>query len=160
VEEPSVNFECVGGAQLEALQLRNHAPLGSYTGYSGSAVERVGIEPGLAGVLQEQHLDRYDHQRATNVLFAVTMRDAIERFIDYFDTQGLVAAIPSAESSRHRPHVARATATAEVLDTHTAVLEQAADWQARGLMAPAEVYMIQVNVARSVVEESVKRELT
>jgi hypothetical protein len=153
VEEPSAEFKCVGGSQVEALQLRTDVDLGSYSGYSGSAVERVVPEPGLAGVLQEQYMDRHDRTRATNVLFAITMREALERFSDYFDNPGLGPVLRQAGTR----HASRTADVADVLATHTAVLEEAADWQARGLMGPNEVHMIQVNVARSIVEASVRR---
>jgi hypothetical protein len=148
VDEPNTQFECVGGGILDALQLRSELDLGSFSGYSGSAVEKPGDHPALVGVLQEQYFDRYDGQRATNVLFAVTMHAALEQFAGYFDRA----------TKTPTPSVSLVDVE-EVLAAHTAVLEQAMDWMARGLMSPTEVQMIQVDIARSVVDSTVKRVL-
>ncbi len=147
VDEPSAQFECVGGGTLDALQLRSELDLGSFSGYSGSAVERTGDQPALVGVLQEQYFDRYDGQRATNVLFAVTMHAAMEQFAGYFDR-----ATPEPGSP-----VTASVDVAAALAAHTAVLEQARDWLAQGLLSPTEVQLIQVDIARSVVDSTVRR---
>lgn len=145
VDEPSVKYDCEGGAQLEALQLRTDVTLGSYKGYSGSAVERMGAEPALAGVLQEQYGNRHDRGLgATNVLFAVTMREALEAFDDYFDHCGSATVAPPPSPPKELDHL-------------TSTLEHAADWLARGLLGPSEVSMIRLEVARSVVEEFIPR---
>lgn len=143
IDEPSMKFKCVGGAQLEALQLRSETDLGSYSGYSGSAVERLGEESALAGVMLEQYFDRHDGKRAANVLFAVTMREAIERFADYFDHVGLISAEPKATAMRAE--------AVETMDLFEVKLQKASDWLARGLLAPGLVEMIQLDVARSVI---------
>jgi hypothetical protein len=146
VDEPSVKYDCEGGAELEALQLNTRVLLGSYKGYSGSAVERVGAEPALAGVLQEQYENRYDPKLgATNVLFAVTMREAIAAFEDYFDHHdGTCSA-----ASESRP--------VKELSGHAAALQQVADWSTRGLLGPSAATTIQLEIARSMVEEFIPK---
>jgi hypothetical protein len=81
VSETTVAFLGAGRWSFEALQLKCHQLLGDYSGYSGSPVERTGSsDPKLLGILLEQYLDRHDGARATNVLFAATIGDAVRRF--------------------------------------------------------------------------------
>ncbi|SER25288.1 trypsin-like peptidase domain-containing protein [Lentzea albida] len=135
VDEPNVKYDCVSGTQLEALQLSTEVVLGNYEGYSGSAVERVGEEATLAGVLQEQYQNRFDEKLgATNVLWAVTMREAFAAFADYFDDHA--PADPATDVRRH-----------------TSALEQLADWEAHGLVGPSAVNTIQLEIARAMVEQ-------
>lgn len=149
VDEPSAMFHCDGGAVVKVLQLQSALELRDYRGYSGSAIERVNREPALAGVLQEQYRDRLDGSQATNVLFAVTMHEAIERFADYFQHNG-----SSLVASQQAP---RPTPAAELLATYTEMLKQAKDWLAQGLMSPAQVEMIQVNIARTIVDSTTRQ---
>ncbi|HEX8867272.1 MAG TPA: serine protease, partial [Lentzea sp.] len=149
VNEPSADFHCAGGAVVKALQLQSDLVLGNYNGYSGSAVERLGKEPRLAGVIVEQYLDRQSGDRATNVLFAITMHEAMERFADHFQHSG---SAPAAV----KPEVTCSARVMDLLATYTEMLRHARDWQAQGLMSPAEVQMIQVNIARTIVESTIK----
>jgi hypothetical protein len=79
----TMNYECVAGGVLHALQLTTRSSLGNYEGYSGGPVF---LEPEEAnkviGILIEQYPDRAELDRATNTLFAA----AIEGVIEQFDT--------------------------------------------------------------------------
>ncbi|GAA1398051.1 trypsin-like peptidase domain-containing protein [Catellatospora coxensis] len=85
----ATGFESSGGATIEALELQVRQMLGDYSGYSGSPVqlERHG-GPGLGapvaviGMLIEQDLHRVRRAEATNVLFAITVAEAIGAFED------------------------------------------------------------------------------
>ncbi len=148
VVEANVPYDCVGGARLRALQLETDVELGDYSGYSGGPVEcRSRANRSLLGVLLEQYPDRQDPSRATNVLFAASIAEVMDRF-DCFDTSNLVAR-PEPEPSR--PYD-------DVLANVTALLKEAATWEELGLMSPADVSAIRLRVQRSVVEEAVRRE--
>lgn len=153
VNDPKVKYDCVGGAQLEALELRTEVELGSYSGYSGSAVERTSPERGPAGVLLEQYPDRENPMRATNVLFAATIENAFRTFADYFDAECLNWLRPVQEA----PPRPAAPDMTEALGNATSLLEQVAVWRSRELMGPDAANMIELQVGRSLIEEFIKR---
>jgi Trypsin-like peptidase domain len=78
----TVTYKCDAGHEIEALQLGCRQLLGDYSGYSGGPVERhgPGEEPTLLGVLLEQYPDRQAPERASGVLFAATIAEALRRF--------------------------------------------------------------------------------
>jgi Trypsin-like peptidase domain len=82
VSSGSMRYACESGHEIEALQLDVNQPIGGYSGYSGSPVERdAGSgEPALLGMLVEEFPDRRDPDRAANVLFAATIAEALRRF--------------------------------------------------------------------------------
>jgi hypothetical protein len=82
VASGAMAYRCVAGYEIEALQLNCSQAIGDYSGYSGGPVERRegNGDPSLIGVLVEQHLDRQDSDRASGVLFAATMAEAVRRF--------------------------------------------------------------------------------
>lgn len=75
-------YRCESGIEIEALQLGCSQRLGDYSGYSGGPVERqiTGGDPALLGVLLEQYPDRQATERASDVLFAATIAEALRRF--------------------------------------------------------------------------------
>ncbi|WP_058047760.1 trypsin-like peptidase domain-containing protein [Streptomyces roseifaciens] len=92
VDADAVDYTCVGGGRIQAMQLVAEQALGDYSGYSGGPVERVTTaERGAAllGVLIEQYPDRQAPDRAANVLFAVPLREVMSRF-PHFRTDHLL----------------------------------------------------------------------
>jgi trypsin-like peptidase len=74
-------YECFAGGQIQAIQLLTQPNLGLYEGYSGGPVLLTPEDSNrVAGVLIEQHPDRLDGTRATNVLFAATIDGAFDQF--------------------------------------------------------------------------------
>lgn len=71
-----------GGTPVELLQLRVDQVLGSYRGYSGSAVVVDGPAGGVVGVLVEQvpHRQGRGQAEASNVLYAVPIQYVVDRF--------------------------------------------------------------------------------
>ncbi|MFC5148636.1 trypsin-like peptidase domain-containing protein [Streptomyces aureoversilis] len=95
VDADAVDYTCVGGGRIQAMQLVAEQALGDYSGYSGGPVERVTTaERGAAllGVLIEQYPDRQAPDRAANVLFAVPLREVMSRF-PHFRTDHLLRAL-------------------------------------------------------------------
>ncbi|MCQ8772233.1 serine protease [Streptomyces telluris] len=95
VDADAVDYTCVGGGRVQAMQLVAEQALGDYSGYSGGPVERVTTaERGAAllGVLIEQYPDRQAPDRAANVLFAVPLREVMSRF-PHFRTDHLLRAL-------------------------------------------------------------------
>ncbi|MFC7532012.1 serine protease [Actinoplanes sp. GCM10030250] len=80
----SRKFTCLGGDEIEALELEVRQVVGSYHGYSGSPVERddgpAGDDrrPAVVGMLIEQHPHAVRPEEASNVLFAITIGHAIQ----------------------------------------------------------------------------------
>lgn len=89
----SVPYECERGETVDALQLKCRQHLGDYGGYSGSPVEKQFEQHAeLIGLLVEQYFDRESPNRAANVLFAATIRGALQRFRT-FDVSHLAAVL-------------------------------------------------------------------
>ncbi|MFE0363693.1 S1 family peptidase [Streptomyces griseoaurantiacus] len=91
IDRGAVSYLCEGGASIEALQLTADQCLGDYSGYSGGPVETFvpDRQPVVVGILLEQVPDRADTSRNANVLFAATMKEAMQRF-DQFDVLHLM----------------------------------------------------------------------
>jgi len=90
VSNGSMQYACESGREIEALQLDVDQPIGDYSGYSGSPVERDATwgKPALLGVLMEQLPDRRDPDRASSVLFAATIAEVCRCF-NYFGVEHL-----------------------------------------------------------------------
>jgi hypothetical protein len=83
VTHAPIGHRCVEGGELEAMQLQVDQLLGSFAGYSGGPVEAGEQERGerpVVGILLEQQLNRQDPAAGSNVLFAATVRYAMEVF--------------------------------------------------------------------------------
>lgn len=165
VHESTMPYRCEDGAVLNVLQLWVEGNLGTFKGYSGGAVERVGSAPALAGVLVEEFRDRIDGVSAAGLLFAVTMREAMDQFADYFTnnppetalchpthTEGVDQFADHFTNNPPDPLLRRPTLT-EALDAHTLVLKYARDWQSMGLISPAVHEMLEIEIARSIVDK-------
>ncbi|MCT9083678.1 serine protease [Streptomyces fulvoviolaceus] len=84
ITHPSDRHGTFTGLQLTVTQL-----LHEFAGYSGSPVHegRYGADPSerpVVGILMEQELSRADGSHDTNVVYAASVLDAVERF-PYFD---------------------------------------------------------------------------
>jgi hypothetical protein len=91
-----MSYQLEGGKEIEALQLGCSEHLGDYAGYSGGPVERNAAsgEPALLGVLLEQYPDRGVPGRASDVLFAATITEAVRRF-ECLGADRLLKALPA-----------------------------------------------------------------
>jgi hypothetical protein len=130
VQAGPVPYRCAEGGMVSALQLQCDQALGDYSGYSGSPVQRVdGQDAAVLGILTEQYLDRHDGQRATDVLFAATMKDALSRF-DCFDVGHLwkVLSVPDTGGPVNSPAMTSAASGIPVPHTpRSAVQDMVAD---------------------------------
>ncbi|MGW5466679.1 S1 family peptidase [Streptomyces chartreusis] len=104
IDRGAVSYLCEGGASIEALQLTADQSLGDYSGYSGGPVETSGPDrrPVIVGILLEQVPDRADVDRNANVLFAATIKEAMQRF-DHFDVLHLMDVLRPAPRERLSP---------------------------------------------------------
>ncbi|MFF7730097.1 serine protease [Streptomyces sp. NPDC008001] len=181
VDEHSVDYTCVGGGRIQAIQLLAEQTLGDYSGYSGGPVERESThtcEPALLGVLIEQYPDRQAPERAANVLFAVPLREVMSRF-PHFRTGHLLRALEPPASTAERtgrqeeqsatrgvvappavgvPVGALSEAPSAPVSVDAAVAKGEAllsalkEWSERGLIDPAQVAGLQVHVAKNVID--------
>ncbi|MEV5380397.1 serine protease [Streptomyces nondiastaticus] len=185
VDADAVDYTCVGGGRIQAMQLVAEQALGDYSGYSGGPVEREctrTYEPALLGVLIEQYPDRQAPERAANVLFAVPLREVMNRF-PHFRTDHLLRALEPPASTRERtgreeeqsatrgvvaappvvvPPPADEAPAPEVpsapvsVDTAVAkgeaLLSALKEWSERGLIDPAQIAGLQVHVAKNVID--------
>ena len=85
-------FQITGGSLIEALELEVRQLIGDYSGYSGGPVEwdirdieDMPAERLVVGMLIEQDPHRVRPDEFTNVLFAITIKHAMEAF-DYLNT--------------------------------------------------------------------------
>ncbi|GGY03876.1 serine protease family protein [Streptomyces hiroshimensis] len=179
VDEDAVDYTCVGGGRVQAIQLVAEQELGDYSGYSGGPVERVTTAergPALLGILIEQYPDRQTPERAANVLFAVPLREVMARF-PYFRTEHLLrvleppanAAVPAVGHTEQSaapgagippPDAVQAAAgkpgAPEPVEAAIAkgetLLSALKEWSARGLIDPAQVTGLQVHIAKNVID--------
>lgn len=143
----SVSYHCVPGGTIDAIQLECRQHLGDYGGYSGSPVEKRFERQGeLIGLLIEQVFDRAAPRRASNVLFAVSLREALRRF-ETLDVSHLAAALsikgvlPADETpGRDR----------ELLAATELKLRAIKQWADEGLLEPDEVPALRLRVAESI----------
>ena len=168
ITHPKVSYACADGATVEAIQLACEEEPGDYSGYSGSPIERLDEkEPALLGILLEQYLDRVTPERATNVLFAATMNDALRRF-ERFNVDHLLGVLhpqaevsqpagrpvpqPRADAAQKRP--ARG-AVREKLDEASALVDLFKQWADEGVLDPSYVNEATLRIAKSVVESGI-----
>jgi Trypsin-like peptidase domain len=170
----SVSYQCEGGDAIEALQLGCVEHLGDYSGYSGGPVERSAGDENRAvlGILMEQYPDRQDPQRASDVLFAATVAEALRRF-SCFDVGHLLKVLcptpaqaprGAAATTRHEPgtpvpiakpsHQGRppSVPAKSLVATGRLLLGALRDWGACGLLDEAHVSVLQLRVAKSVID--------
>jgi hypothetical protein len=179
VAEFGIIYRCVGGANIEAVQLECNQPIGDYAGYSGSPVElnHPGGDQMAIGILLEQYPDQFQagegFQRASNVLFAATLAEAYRRF-DCFDTEHLVNVLnPSSGNEPKRSAIGARTppdleeakptldsnarparrSTPSPRSTARKKLEALRDWKDRGLLNEQDVVLFRRQVAQRFIED-------
>lgn len=157
----STHYKCVAGATLEALQLETYSTLGSYSGYSGGPIEKRSDEGAvLLGVLLEQYPDRQAVGRASNVLFAATMREVLRHF-DSLDVGHLLSALigesPAAAAPAHELEIDADRAAVRTLQEAKALvdatelkLKALKQWVDDGLVEPNEIPALRQRVAGSI----------
>jgi hypothetical protein len=90
VTSASMRYKCDGGAIIEALQLSCAQSVDTYSGYSGSPIERDGPDDSRAvfGVLLEEFLDSRSDPRLSNGasgdLIAATVSEIYRQFFECF----------------------------------------------------------------------------
>jgi hypothetical protein len=167
VSSGSMQYVCESGYEIEALQLDVNQPIGDYSGYSGSPVERDTASggPALLGVLVEQFPDRRDPDRAASVLFAATIAEVCRRF-NYLGVGHLraafgaahgvepehTAAVVSARTEPAGPQVSREPADAGPVAAASAIVALLQDWANSGVLPQAYVPALALRVAWRLVD--------
>jgi trypsin-like peptidase len=146
VLKSATDFECVGGAVIEALELQVWQLLAKFSGYSGSPVERrvdrsePTDERALVGMLIEQQPHGTRPKEATNVLFAITIQHATDAF-DAFDPPRLHSRLDNKLVPERTPSPDGSTTADEVsknFATVPAVIGEIRELSARGYISPAD----------------------
>jgi hypothetical protein len=156
VASPARRFKCAGGATITALQLNCGQILGDYAGYSGSPVERQAPIPSRAlfGVLLEQYPDRQATRRSSNVLFAATIQDAMQRFEALRDIEGILDEMQSgAEAAARSESADRRQRIQRDLTEMDASFAGIDSWRIEGRMSPLEVAEWKVRALDGIVDK-------
>lgn len=159
VASPARRFRCAGGAMITALQLNCGQVLGDYAGYSGSPVERHGPDPSRAlfGVLLEQYPDRQAVRRHTNVLFAATIHDAMQRFEALSGINGSIGRrTGETQSAAQMADPPRANVRRQSVERDLEEMEASFagidSWRQEGRMSPLEVAEWKVRALSRIVD--------
>ena len=167
VLEGKITYRCEAGLEIEALQLSCSERIGDYSGYSGGPVEHhvTGQEPSLLGILVEQFPDRQAPGRASDVLFAATMAEALRRFncmgvghlVNVLDADEQTPwkcapagepQLPDARAPRSRVPVESRIAAAD------SIMETIKEWARSGVLDPAQVSALALRVALRLVDSN------
>jgi hypothetical protein len=144
----SVPYACERGETVDALQLECRQHLGDYGGYSGSPVEKQFEQHAeLIGLLVEQYFDRESPKRAANVLFAATIRGALQRFRT-FDVSHLAAVLGISLPVPEDGSLGRAQQQIDAVELRLRALKRFVE---DGLIEPDEVPALRLRVAESLV---------
>ncbi|MFG3258767.1 trypsin-like peptidase domain-containing protein [Streptomyces sp. NPDC048172] len=142
VTHAPVDHRCLAGGVVTALQLQVDQSLGSFAGYSGGPVatepdRAEEVEGPVVGILLEEKLNRLDPARGSNVLFAATVRHAVERF-PQFAVDHLRAVVTDPGRDPARPAAPRTSARESALSGITDILTSLRQWEESGLITAAE----------------------
>ena len=160
-----IKYRCEAGLEIEALQLGCSEQLGDYSGYSGGPVERQvpGQKPSLLGILVEQFPDRQAPGRASEVLFAATIGEALRRF-NCLGVGHLMNVLDTHEKTPWRcppadePQPPAAPASGSMVESRIAaansIMETIREWARNGVLDPAEVSVLGLRVASRLVDSS------
>lgn len=167
VLEGKITYRCEAGFEIEALQLGCSERLGDYSGYSGSPVERhvTGREPALLGILVEQFPDRRAPERASEVLFAATIAEALRRF----NCLGVGHLVNVLNASVQTPWRCPPTSEPQLPEVHApgaripvesriaaadSIMETIKEWARSGVLDPAEVSRLALRIAQRLVDSN------
>ncbi|MFC8130873.1 serine protease [Streptomyces sp. NPDC057302] len=154
VDNGAVRYLCEGGAEIQALQLTTNQHLGDYSGYSGGPVVKgtpEGRDQVVVGLLLEQAPDRAKADRASNVLFAATIGEAMRRF-DHFDVEHLMDVVhPESAPRRHCDQLEGRSDVAAIASAESWFLQIDA-WARRQVLDPAQVADLKFRVAKMTIE--------
>ncbi|WP_326686495.1 serine protease [Streptomyces sp. NBC_01795] len=145
VTHAPIAHRCVEGGELEVMQLQVDQLLGSFAGYSGGPVEAGEQERGerpVVGILLEQQLNRQDPGAGRNVLFAATVRYAMEVF-PHFGVEHLRALVAAPRSGPARsaadiPPPRARPGNEDILSDAGRVLASLRQWEESGLITAAD----------------------
>lgn len=151
-------YECEGGDLIKALQLRATTELGDYSGYSGSPVEHrpTRDDSRLVGIMLEQYPDRAEPERASNVLFAGAIGDALGTF-PQFDVGHLMNVLTVEDRTAEVTSMDETSIPAAMAISHgDAKLEFLERCAARGYLEADELRQLRLKVIESVIETGVE----
>jgi hypothetical protein len=163
VLDGKIKYRCEAGLEIEALQLGCSERLGDYSGYSGGPVERhvTGGEPSLLGILVEQFPDRQAPSRASDVLFAATIAEALRRFnclgvghlvnVLVADEQTPWKCPPVGDPQPPAAAGSRVPMESRIADANS-IMEAIRDWARSGVLDPAQVSALALRVALRLVD--------
>lgn len=168
----AILFQCAAGSEIQALQLSCAQRLGDYAGYSGGPVERR-VSNGtsaLLGVLLEQYPDRRSAERASDVLFAATIAEAVRCF-NYLDVEHLLKILSGDNETldrrlstpdtrtrrvrrlRHEQHVPDSgTSTESRIAYANSLIDLFREWAASGALNPLDVPILTQQVAQRLIK--------
>ncbi|WP_405849137.1 serine protease [Streptomyces niveus] len=158
IDSGAVSYLCEGGASIEALQLTADQRLGDYSGYSGGPVETLTQDrrPTVVGILLEQVPDRAEAGRSANVLFAATIREAMQRF-DHFDVLHLMDVLrPATREQVSTPPLYEPVAALpprRQTDRVESVLQAFQQLSDQGVMDPMHVSELRYLALKRVIED-------
>jgi len=167
VLEGKIKYRCEAGLEIEALQLGCSERLGDYSGYSGGPVERhaTGREPSLLGILVEQFPDRQAPGRASDVLFAATIAEALRRF----NCLGVGHLVNVLDADEQTPWKCPSVGEPQPPDTAppgpripmesriaaaNSIMETIREWARSGVLDPSQVSALAVRVALRLVDSN------
>ena len=167
VLEGKIAYKCEAGLEIEALQLSCSERIGDYSGYSGGPVERhvTGGEPSLLGILVEQFPDRQAPDRASDVLFAATIAEALRRF-NCLGAGHLMKVLDADEQTPWRCPSASEPQLSDLpsprsrvpVESHIAaansIMETIREWARSGVLDPAQVTVLALRVASRLVDSN------
>ncbi len=172
----AMRYRCEAGHEIEALQLGCSQGLGDYSGYSGGPVERHVIDrpPALVGVLLEQYPDRQAAGRASNVLFAATIAEALRRF-DCLGVAHLLKVLSAANGAseecfltstsrqgdpaglggaQEAPRPGSGSSLESRIAAARSILDALYEWAATGVLDPMHVSELQLRVVQRLVDSN------
>jgi hypothetical protein len=153
----SAAYWCEAGDEIKALQLGCAQHLGDYSGYSGSPVERriTDGEPALLGVLLEQSPDRHAAGRASDVLWAITIAEALQRF-SYCGFRHLLKMLTAdplvAKADYTSPKPADSDPTGTTITQARALVDLFREWAGSGVLNPGELPSLGLRIANQLVD--------
>ncbi|WP_335986637.1 S1 family peptidase [Glycomyces sp. MUSA5-2] len=134
-----MDYQCVGGDTIKALQLKTRTDIGDYSGYSGSPIEQRNddLNPYLTAILIEQYPDRQHPERSSNVLFATDLGTALTAFsqFDVKHLHGVLAPeLDDASAIENTPNQEERSEATRAIDDSRVFMAEVDAWEAGGLI--------------------------